>query len=199
MTARAFVPRAALSLVFAGVMALTLSACGEDGDSAAEPTGEIAVVGDPAEALATGDAADASDDSDSDKSSGLPDACALLSPAEIESLTGFAVDGGAADADRQTEYSALCEWTQTGGQGFVAVAVAPGYPVPYEEGETALGKTVAIDLPGASEAFSVSDGVSVGMRVDGDYIALSFAGKTDGERADVTIALAALVASHYGG
>ena len=163
------------------------------------PTGEVAVVGEPTEAAATQDAVDPSDDSEADGSSGLPDACALLSSAEIESATGFPVDGGVADADRQTEYSALCEWTETGGQGFVAVAVAPGYPVPYEEGETALGKTDAIDIPGASEAFSVSDGLSVGMRVDGDYIALSFAGKTDGERADVTIALATLVASRYGG
>lgn len=199
MIARVAVPRAALVFLFAGVMSLALSACGGDDEGAVESTGEAAVASEPTEAAATQDTAEASDDSDTDDSSGLPDACALLSPAEIESVTGFAVDGGVADADRQTEYSALCEWTQTGDRGFVAIAVAPGYPVPYEEGETALGKTVAIDIPGASEAFSVSDGLSVGMRVDGDYIALSFAGASDGERADVTIALATLVASRYSG
>jgi len=199
VTAQASIPRAALSLVFAGVIALTLSACGEDGDSAAEPTGEIAVVGGHTEAVATEDTVDASDDSDSDDASALPDPCALLSPAEIESAAGFAVDGGAADADRQSDTKVLCEWTSTGVEGFVAIAVAPGYPVPYGEGETVVGTTVAIDIPGASEAYSLVTYGSVGMRVDGDYIVVSSAGTANGESADVTIALATLVASRYTG
>jgi len=199
VSARTSGPRAALGLVFAGVMALTLSACGGDGESAGESTGEIAIVGEPTGAAATQDTADASEESDSDDSSAMPDPCALLSPAEIESAAGFAVDGGVADADRQSDTKVLCEWTSTGGGGFVAIAVAPGYPVPFGEGETVVGTTVAIDIPGASEAFSIVSYGSVAMRVDGDYMVVSSAGSTSSESADVTVALATLVASRYGG
>ncbi len=199
MSARPTVPRSAMTLVFAGLMALALSACGEDGDTAAESAGEVAVVGEPTEAAATQDAADASDESDSDDASALPDPCALLTPAEIESAAGFAVDGGVADADRQSDTKVLCEWTQTGGGGFVAIAVAPGYPVPFGEGETVVGTTVAIDIGGASEAFSIVSYGSVAMRVDGDYMVVSSAGSTSSESADVTVALATLVASRYSG
>ena len=131
--------------------------------------------------------------------SGIPDPCALLTPADIESITGFPVTEGVADPERQSEYSALCEWTQVDDIGTVTIALAPGAPVPYEEGEeTALGKTVAIEIPGASEAFSVSDGLSVGMSVDGTYVSVAFSGALDGERGDVTIALATLVADRLG-
>jgi len=130
--------------------------------------------------------------------SGIPDPCMLLTPAEIESITGFPVADGVADPERQSEYSALCEWTQADDLGTVTIALAPGYPVPYEEEDTPLGKTVAIEIPGASEAFSVSDGLSVGMSVDGTYVSVAFSGALNGERAEVTIALATLVASRLG-
>lgn len=126
---------------------------------------------------------------------GIPDPCLLLTPADIESITGFPVTEGVADPERQTERSALCEWTQTDDIGTVTVVVAPGFPVPYEDGEeTGLGKTVAIEIPGATEAFSVSDGLTVGMSVDGSYVSVAFSGALDGERGDVTIELATLVA-----
>lgn len=130
--------------------------------------------------------------------SGIPDPCVLLTPADIESITGFPVTGGVADPERQSERSALCEWTQTDDLGTVTIALAPGAPVPYEEEETPLGETVAIEIPGATDAFSVSDGLSVGMSVDGTYVAVAFSGALDGERADVTIALATLVAGRLG-
>lgn len=131
-------------------------------------------------------------------SGGIPDPCALLSPDDISGITGFPVGEGVADPERQTEVSSLCEWTQTDDLGTVTVALAPGYPVPYEEGETRLGTTVAIEIPGASEAYSVSDGLSVGMSVDGTYVAVAFSGSLDGSRGDVTVALATLVAERLG-
>ncbi len=135
---------------------------------------------------------------ETDTDSMIPDPCALLTPADIESMTGLPVADGLADPARQSEYSALCEWTQPDDIGTVTLALAPGFPVPYEEEDTPLGKTIAIEIPGASDAFSVSDGLSVGMSVDGIYVSLAFSGALDGERAEVTIALATLVASRLG-
>lgn len=180
-------------------MALVVSACSAEGESGEGSTVEADAVDESTEADATPDSTDAPDDSDADASVGLPDPCALLSPAEIELATGVPVGEGVADADRQTETKVLCKWTQTGDAGFVAIAVAPGSFVPYGEGETVVGTTVAIDIPGASEAYSVLDSGSVGMRVDGDYIVLAFVGASDLAGTDVTIALATLVASRYGG
>ena len=128
-------------------------------------------------------------------SSTAADPCALLTPSQIEAMTGFPVGDGVAEPERQTEYSSLCEWTQTGDQGTVTIALAPGYPVPYHEEETPLGKTVKTEIPGATDAYSVSDGLSVGMSVDGTYVAVAFSGALDGKRADVTIALATAVAA----
>jgi hypothetical protein len=134
-----------------------------------------------------------------DSGTGIPDPCALLDPTVIESITGYPVGEGYADPKRQKEYSSLCEWTQTDDLGTVTIALAPGYPVPYKEGEkTALGTTVKIDIPGAEEAYSVSDGLSVGMSVDGTYVAVAFSGAFDGKRGDVTIALATEVAARLG-
>ena len=184
-------------------MAVALSACSADGGD--DSTVDTAVVGESTEGDATQAVLDASADSESDEadsddadaSGAMPDPCALLSPAEIETAAGFAVGDGAADADRQSDTKVLCEWTQMGGDGFVAIAVAPGYPVPFGEGETVVGTTVAIDIPGASEAYSLVTYGSVAMRVDGDYIVLSSAGSTTSESADVTFELATLVASRY--
>jgi hypothetical protein len=138
----------------------------------------------------------ASDSTAADNTNGIPDPCLLLNPAVIESLTGYSVGPGYADPKRQKKYSSLCEWTQTDDLGTVTIALAPGYPVPYKDGEeTALGTTVKIDIPGADEAYSVSDGLSVGMSVDGTYVAVAFSGAFDGKRGDVTIALATEVAA----
>jgi hypothetical protein len=129
---------------------------------------------------------------------GIPDPCLLLDPGVIESLTGFPVGEGVADPERQTERSALCEWTQADDLGTVTIALAPGYPVPYEEEEGPLGSTVKIEIPGAADAYSVNDGLSVGMSVDGTYVAVAFSGALGGERGDVTIALATEVAARLG-
>ena len=171
----------ALALLTAGLLA----GCA----GAAEPS---AVEGDDTAAAPSAEADDAG------ASDGIPDPCALLSPDDIEAITGFPVGEGLAEPDRQTDVSSLCEWTQTDDLGTVTVALAPGYPVPYEEGETRLGKTVAIEIPGASEAYSVSDGLSVGMSVDGTYVAVAFSGALDGSRGDVTVELATLVAERLG-
>lgn len=203
MSARASVGGSALAWVVTGLMAVALSACSADGGD--DSTVDTAVVGESTEGDATQAVLDASSDSESDEadsddadaSGAMPDPCALLSPAEIETAAGFAVGDGAADADRQSDTKVLCEWTQTGGDGFVAIAVAPGYPVPFGEGETVVGTTVAIDIPGASEAYSLVTYGSVAMRVDGDYIVLSSAGSTTSKSADVTFELATLVASRY--
>lgn len=177
-------PRAGM---LAGVaLVLALAGCGS---SAADPEAGSDGAGSPAEQPSVGEGT----------ASGIPDPCTLLTPADIESITGFPVTEGVADPERQSERSALCEWTQTDDIGTVTVVLVPGVPVPYEDGEeTGLGKTVAIEIPGATDAFSVSDGLSVGMSVDGTYVSMAFSGALDGERGDVTIALATLVADRLG-
>lgn len=192
------------------MMAVVLSACSaENGDGGEAAVNGVAVgestEGDAAQSASDASAEPESDEADTDAgadaddSGAMPDPCALLSPPEIESAAGFVVGDGAADADRQPDTKVLCEWTQTGGEGFVAIAVAPGSRVPFGEGETVVGTTVAIDIPGASEAFRLVTYGSVAMRVDGDDIVVSSAGSTSSESADVTFALATLVASRYGG
>jgi len=200
---------AALAWAVTGLVAVALSACSAEGGDGSAATVDVVAVGETAEGDATQDASDASadlesdeadsDDDSNDDSGAMPDPCALLSPAEIESAAGFAVGDGVADADRQSDTKVLCEWTSTGVDGFVAIAVAPGYPVPFGEGETVVGTTVAIDIPGASEAFRLVTYGSVAMRVDGDYIVVSSAGSPSSESSDVTLPLASLVASRYGG
>lgn len=173
------------------LVALLLTACssGEDTTETSSTDAAPAAVEPDTSAAAT------QETEESSGSSGATDPCALLTPSQIEAITGFPVGEGVADPDRQTEYSSLCEWTQTGDQGTVTIALAPGYPVPYQEEETPLGKTVKTEIPGATDAYSVSDGLSVGMSVDGTYVAVAFSGALDGERADVTIALATAVAA----
>jgi hypothetical protein len=143
-------------------------------------------------------ASTAGDESTAAETNGIPDPCLLLDPATIEAITGYSVGEGVAEPERQTEHSSLCEWTQTDDLGTVTIALAPGYPVPYKEEEGPLGATVKIEIPGAKDAYSVNDGLSVGMKVDGTYVAVAFSGALDGVRGDVTIALATEVAARLG-
>jgi hypothetical protein len=187
--------RTALGGAAAG-FALLLAGCAggaeTTGAASAEPqaTAETAVSADPpAPAELEAEPAEEA------VAAGLPDVCALLTPAEIESATGMAVAEGLAEADRQTSFSALCQWDQTSGDSFVAVAIAPGYPIPYEDGKD---DAKAISVAGASEAYTVRTGITMGMVVDGDYVAVTFNGPYDGEQGGGTNAIAELVAAHLG-
>jgi hypothetical protein len=172
----------------AALLALTLAGCAAStADTPARTDADPTVGGQST-----------SEQSTTEQSSGIPDPCLLLDPAVIEELTGYPVGEGYADPERQTDHSSLCEWTQTDDLGTVTVALAPGYPVPYEEKEGPLGATVKIEIPGATDAYSVNDGLSVGMKVDGTYVAVAFSGALDGERGNVTVALATEVAARLG-
>ncbi|WP_430867306.1 DUF3558 family protein [Demequina aurantiaca] len=181
-------------------LALMLAACsgGEDTADPAAPASTAsgaATAAAPESTAAAETPAEPAAEEENLAASGLPDVCALLSPAEIEAATGMAVGEGLAEADRQTSFSALCEWTQSDGDSFVAVAIAPGYPIPYEDG---VDDATAISVAGASEAYTVRTGVTMGMLVDGDYVAVTFNGPYDGEQGGGAIAIAEAVAANLG-
>lgn len=172
------------------VLALLLSGC-----TSSETTEGAA----PAPGTESTGAADEAPADDGDDAASLPDVCALLTPAEIESATGMAVSDGVADPERQTSSSSLCQWDQADGAGFVGVAIAPGAPMPYEEGEDeALGTITAVTVPGSGEAYIVRKGITMGMMVGDDYVAVTFSGDYDGEHSDGTIAVATAVAANMG-
>jgi len=183
-------------------IALLLAACNGDvsvSESGGSETGAtepaIALSGEPAASDTTEPAVDETDVPEEPAVTAMPDPCSLLTPAQIESATGMSVGDGLAEADRQTSFSSLCEWTQTGGDKFVAVAIAPDYPIPYEDG---VDDAKAISVAGASEAYTVRTGVTMGMLVDGDYVSVTFNGPFDGEQGGGAIAIAEVVAANLG-
>ena len=118
---------------------ILLAGCGSDAEtakvaatgvatSAAIASGDPEESATPAQSQAPEQSPAAEAPVDENASANLPDACASLTPADIESATGMKVGDGLAEADRQTDFCALCEWIQVDGRSFVAVAIAPGYP-----------------------------------------------------------------------
>lgn len=101
---------------------------------------------------------------------GVPDICALVTPAEIEAVVGMAVDAGQ-DVTAETGWSSACAWVQT-----VAAGTAP-YNVNVKvlaHGTLAAFKTISGAHPVAGladEAYAFDDGRQVALRF-GELVAV---------------------------
>lgn len=190
-----------------GCAALMLAGCGGGdepaaGDSSATET-EVAATGDDTpdvEATEPGDSAEEPSE-DAAAAAGLPDACGLLTSAEIESVTGDSLEAGALDEELSTGEQGVCHFAPATDpfpivQVIVVEGPGAGFDLQMATAVSMMGDEVEdIDIPGASQAFVVAGGAIIGMAVGDHYLQVSYLSTSTDDVTDITSALAELAAA----
>lgn len=213
-------PLRTLAVAPLAVVALALSACGDDSDDALDSAPETVSADAPADDGAdegddesADDGADGSPDANGDGASAdgsggatdgeLPDACGLLEGAEVEALIGLATEdpeeGVAVDGVAYRQ----CAWRSVADSSLVVVAVVEGterHEMHREvmasangEPEEGIGERAFTSGGVSSETFGATGGRTISAVVDGRTLVVAL--KLQGETTlDVVAPLATTVA-----
>ncbi|WNM28205.1 hypothetical protein RN607_04165 [Demequina capsici] len=172
---------------------LSLTACESAvADPAVQTTEAQYVVEDAASEQANADPSAISPD--------LPDPCALLDPASIESVVGLAFKDGQFNAILSSTDLAVCEWYASGDSySTVQVQVEPMTGTFDEAKATAeadYGATTDVTVPGADEAFTAQDGTVVELAAAGYLVTVLHYADEWTDLTEVTTGLAELAAAN---
>lgn len=140
-------------------------------------------------------------DSDSDaveESTGelpLPDACSLVSAADLEQITGVVFADGVHFTEGETEFQSICNYTPPEGFfPFAQVLVNNTFVDFTAQREAAVagspsGTATDVDVPGGEGGYTLENGTILGVGMNGYFVQVAF---TDDQGSDQTALLVEL-------
>ncbi len=123
----------------------------------------------------------------------LPNACSLLTTAQIKAVTNVVLNEGEPNEALSTADRAICDWKSPDGPSpFVQVLVsvgADGVAAEREFAESQMGASTDVGVVGGGSAYTVADGSILGMSVGNFFVQVTY---FTGDTADVSVTTVAL-------
>ena len=184
-------------LVAALTLAMVLTACGGDGDSA-DATTTTAAGG------ATSEATTSSTTSTTSGEEGEPvaevDPCSLLTAADLEAATGVAFGDGVYNESLSQDQQWICDWTATGSEFATAQVLIIPIPSVYESNKESaaemLGDVEDVSIPGADAAYATADHSIIGMLVGDLFVQTAYLTTTGEDLTEAATEIATVVAGN---
>ncbi|WP_062390003.1 hypothetical protein [Demequina iriomotensis] len=184
--------RRATAVAVAVAAATGIAACG---GGEAPPSVDQVVSEDSSPSSGGGASDDAPASGGDTAASGDRDVCALVSPADLEEITGLTFEEGVFDTDLSSDAQLVCNWTHGGDQlAIVQVLVLPDVgDVVRSQRDTAeewMGATTDVEVAGAADAYALASGSILGMRVGQDFVQVSYMEASGDDVTGTTVAIA---------